>query len=180
MNYVQNFLCKTEAKRLLDWSLDATCVAWQQEQFTLFGRQVDAPRRLAWFGDANVNYRYTGIDHVASGWPQLLKLLRERVESIAGTRFNFVLCNRYDDGAQYMGWHRDDEAQAGPVIASLSLGATRRFRYRQGPGSSSEFVELAHGSVLVFDGRIQHMLTRTKRTVGTRINMTFRQIAACS
>ena len=45
------------------------------------------------------------------------------------SRFNSVLANLYRDGRDCMGWHSDDEPELGPapVIASVSLGATRRF-----------------------------------------------------
>ena len=146
----------------------------------MYGRSVTAPRRLCWFGDAGINYRYTGLDHCAFGWPEPLRDVNDKVADQAGTRFSFVLLNRYDHGRHHMGWHRDDEAAAAPMIASLSIGAERRFRYREGPGCTSQGIDLAHGSLLIFDGRIQHMLTKTKRDVSTRVNLTFRQVAVCS
>ena len=43
--------------------------------------------------------------------------------------FNCVLVNLYRDGKDSNGWHADNEPELGknPAIASLSLGATRRF-----------------------------------------------------
>jgi alkylated DNA repair dioxygenase AlkB len=43
-----------------------------------------------------------------------------------------VLANQYRDGRDSMGWHADDgpELSPDPVIASLSLGAERRFDLR--------------------------------------------------
>ena len=48
--------------------------------------------------------------------------------------FNFVLVNRYADGRDHAGEHRDDERELDPSapIASLSLGAERDFRFRHG------------------------------------------------
>ena len=45
-----------------------------------------------------------------------------------GAHFNHVLLNRYRDGRDNMGLHADDEPELGPdpVVATLSLGATRR------------------------------------------------------
>ena len=123
-----------------------------------------------------MNYRYTGIDHVAMGWPAQLIALRERVCAQAEQSFNFVLLNRYRHGGDYMGWHRDDERTAAPIIASLSLGARRRFRMRSGPGTKSCALDLTSGSLLLLDGRQQHMLAKSKREVGERINLTFRCI----
>jgi alkylated DNA repair dioxygenase AlkB len=112
-----------------------------------------------------------------------------------------VLANLYRDGRDAMGWHRDDEPELGsrPVIASLSLGATRRFllkprgqgrtgakpvaemRRGQEPASSpATAIALGHGSLLVMRGNTQshyrHSLPRTDRQVGPRINLTFRQV----
>jgi alkylated DNA repair dioxygenase AlkB len=93
------------------------------------------------------------------------------------------LANRYRDGRDYMGWHSDNESSLGPrpVIASLSLGATRRFvlKHRR---EASRILELplAHGSLLVMRGDTQanyrHSLPRTARPVGERINLTFRRV----
>lgn len=180
MQHLPSFLSVAEADTLFAWCLRSPDVGWQQETFAIYGRSVTAPRRLCWFGDTGINYRYTGLDHRACGWPEPLRVIREKLARQSGTRFNFVLLNRYDHGQQYMGWHRDDEAAAAPVIASLSVGAERRFRYRDGPGHTSKGIDLAHGSLLIFDGRTQHMLTKTKREVSTRVNLTFRQVAVCS
>ena len=176
MEYVQNFLTDQEAQALADWCLRSDFVAWREEPFSIYGRTVTAPRTAAWFGDDGLNYRYSGIDHATSGWPGQLIDLHKRVNERVGCRFNFVLLNRYDDGSQYMGWHRDDEAAADPLIASLSLGGCRRFRYRTGPGAASTAIDLNAGSLLMFDGRLQHTLTRTARHVPVRINLTFRSI----
>jgi len=177
MEYVQNFLSDKEAQMLACWCLHSGALGWREETFSIYGRTVTAPRTATWFGDVGLNYRYSGIDHPASGWPVQLKGVHKRVNERTGRQFNFVLLNRYEDGSQYMGWHRDDEAAADPLIASLSLGGCRRFRYRAGPGEVSTAIDLSAGSLLIFDGRLQHTLTRTARDVPVRINLTFRSIA---
>jgi len=73
-------------------------VAWETEEFRIFGKKVLAPRSLCWFGDVGVNYRYTGIDHVCSGWPDWLDRLKGKIQKTTEVKFNFVLMNRYDDG----------------------------------------------------------------------------------
>ena len=96
-----------------------------------------------------------------------------------------------------MGWHRDDEPELGthPVIASLSLGATRRFLLKPVAGTPvaepghagqataarrSTAIELGHGSLLCMAGETQqayrHALPRTARPVGARISLTFRWV----
>lgn len=99
-----------------------------------------------------------------------------------GCEFDSVLANRYREGREYMGWHSDNEAALGarPVIASLSLGATRRFVLKRRQGAPKIELALAHGSLLVMAGETQanyrHALPRTARPVGERINLTFRRI----
>jgi alkylated DNA repair dioxygenase AlkB len=68
------------------------------------------------------------------------------------------------------------------MIASLSLGATRRFALKPRDGGTQRLaLALPHGSLLVMRGdtqrRYRHALPRTARPVGPRINLTFRRIA---
>ena len=172
--YQRDFLPSKDADHWLNWLQQENNVAWARESFSIFGRRVTAPRRLAWFGDAGLNYRYTGTDHMAEGWPTALSALRDRVQGVAAQEFNFLLLNRYANGQQYMGWHRDDEAGCAGNIASLSLGAPRRFRYESEINGKSEQIDLEHGSLLLFDGRRRHCLAKTVRPVEERINLTFR------
>lgn len=177
MRYIPRFLEQDEAHELHAW-FSSDVVTWHRESFQIFGKRQQAPRQLAWFGDCGVNYRYTGIDHRAQGWPAQLDSVRAKVSGAAAQNFNFLLVNRYRHGGEHMGWHRDDEHAADPLIASLSLGATRRFRVRAGPGEESCGLDLTDGSLLLLDGRTQHMLAKTKRAVSERINLTFRSIHA--
>ncbi len=81
-----------------------------------------------------------------------------------------------------MGWHADDERELGrePVIASLSLGDTRVFRMRHRETKTLVEISLEHGSLLVMSGLMQqcwvHEIPKTKKSVGQRINLTFRTI----
>lgn len=82
-----------------------------------------------------------------------------------------------------MGWHSDDEKELGPdpVIASLSLGASRTFRFRNKQNHKNSFgLELENGSLLLMAGELQnhwqHCLPRTAKSVGDRLNLTFRTI----
>ena len=83
-----------------------------------------------------------------------------------------------------MGWHSDDEASLGtnPLIASLNLGAARRFDFRRkGTSRIGHSLELGHGSLLVMAGATQHhwqhQIAKTRKASGLRLNLTFRRIA---
>lgn len=160
-------------------------VPWEVHRIRMFGRWVDSPRLSCWIGDPQAHYRYSGADFVPHSWPAALLPLRERLQQHCGARFNSVLANRYRDGRDSMGWHSDDEPELGtqPLIASLSLGAARRFllRRRDDRAQVTEFV-LGHGDLLVMAGdtqrHYQHALPKTACPMGERINLTFRWIAA--
>lgn len=157
-------------------------LSWASREIILFGRPVLQPRLVDWYADPGVAYRYSGVTLGPNPWPRNLDRLRQRLDAEFGTAFNSVLCNAYRDGSDSMGWHADDEPELGPqpVIASLSLGATRRFRIRPRDGGESVGVDLEAGSLLMMSGnsqaRFQHALPKTKRPVGLRINLTFRQV----
>lgn len=162
-------------------------IPWARHRLRIFGREVEAPRLSCWIGDPGATYRYSGTSFAPLPWPEVLVPVREAVSEAASVTFNSVLANLYRDGRDAMGWHSDDESELGPrpVIASLSLGATRRFvlkaRQPDADGVLSRHVlELAHGSLLLMRGdtqaRYRHALPRTGRPVGPRINLTFRRI----
>jgi alkylated DNA repair dioxygenase AlkB len=185
--YHADFLPKPEADRALErlWrELD-----WSQREITLFGRRLMQPRLIAWYGEPGAVYSYSGLTLVPLPWHPLLQKLKKRVEAFSGCRFDSVLANAYRDGRDSMGWHSDDERELGPepVIASLSLGAPRRFLLRPRTRSTGEAggtiaLSLTHGSMLLMKGksqrRFQHALPRTKRPVGLRINLTYRRVCA--
>lgn len=160
-----------------------TGIRWQQEQIVIFGRCRPVPRRVAWHGDPGANYRYSGTDHRPEPWTPELERIRATVRALAGAEFNAVLLNLYRDGRDGMGWHADDEPELGvnPLIASVSLGASRRFCLRHRRRTDLRLaLDLPHGSLLVMGGATQHhwvhALPKTRRPAGERINLTFRRV----
>ena len=159
-------------------------IDWQQEEILMFGRRVPVPRRVAWHGEPGASYTYSGTEHHPRPWMPELEYVRDRVAGLTGAAFNAVLLNLYRDGRDGMGWHADDEPELGPnpVIASVSLGATRRFclRHRRRKDLRLD-LPLAHGSLLLMSGATQHhwvhALPKTAVAVGERINLTFRRVA---
>jgi alkylated DNA repair dioxygenase AlkB len=188
------WLPATEADALLQALREA--VPWETHRIRIFGRAVDSPRLSCWIGDPEAVYTYSGARFEPHPWPEALGPVRQRVAAACGIAFNSVLANLYRDGRDAMGWHRDDERELGPcpVIASLSLGATRRFLLKPvaraavaaagspcgGLAGVRTALDLGHGSLLLMRGETQrhyrHALPRTARPVGPRINLTFRRI----
>lgn len=158
-------------------------VPWRQEHLTIYGTTHAVPRLSAWYGDPGTAYSYSGIRHEPLPWTSPLATMRDRVQATSGAPFNAVLVNLYRDGSDSNGWHADDEPELGsaPTIASVSLGATRRFRLRRtAERSVTHSVDLQHGSLLVMGPPTQavwqHTLTKTAREVGPRVNLTFRLV----
>ena len=145
----------------------------------IFGRTCPMPRRIAWFGDQS--YSYSGVQHPARPLPGNIQRLAQQLENDLEQPFNGVLLNHYRTGEDSMGWHTDDDYDAGeyPKIASISLGATRRFRLRpKSDPSLSMSVDLDHGSLLVMGAGTQlthqHALPKMRKALGGRLNLTFR------
>lgn len=158
-------------------------IDWRQDVARIMGRHVALPRLTAWYGEAG--YRYSGIDNPPRPWLPVLLELKAAAEWLAAARFNSVLLNLYRDGRDGMGWHSDDERPLGrdPVIASLSFGATRRFRLKHKSRPDLVLgIDLAPGSCLIMAGPLQHhwrhALPKTARPVGPRVNLTFRLIGS--
>ena len=159
-------------------------IEWHQESIQMFGQQVLVPRLVAWHGDPGASYTYSATLHEPTPWTPSLLRVRDRVTELSGARFNSVLLNLYRDGRDGMGWHADDEPELGrdPVIASVSLGAPRRFclRHRKRKGLKLE-LSLPDGSLLCMSGATQHhwvhALPKTRAAFGERINLTFRLVA---
>ena len=164
-------------------------VPWERHRLRIFGRDVDAPRLSCWIGNADATYTYSGTRFEAHAWTPACAELRDRVSALCGDDFNSVLCNLYRDGRDSMGWHSDDEPELGvePVIASLSLGASRTFQLRRKDYRRCqvpwEELSLSAGSLLVMRGSTQrlwqHRLPKQLgRACGARVNLSFRWIEA--
>jgi alkylated DNA repair dioxygenase AlkB len=155
-------------------------IDWQQEYVLIFGERRLVPRLVAWHGDAGTAYVYSGTVHDPQPWTADLLDVRQVAEALTGYRYNSVLLNLYRGGRDGMGWHADDEPELGrnPAIASVSLGATRRFRMRHRRHKSATTLDLGHGSLLLMAGPTQHhyvhAVPKTARPVAERINLTLR------
>jgi alkylated DNA repair dioxygenase AlkB len=185
VTYFASLFAGDESRELLAELLRTT--AWQQDRITLYRKSIALPRLTAWYGDPGLAYTYSGIRMEPRAWSPALRSVKARVEALCGQAFTSVLLNQYRHGQDGMAWHSDDEPELGtdPLIASVSFGATRRFRLRRKPhakGSRPLAVDLLTGSCLVMSGRTQalweHALAKTRKPVGPRVNLTFRQIGS--
>lgn len=155
------------------------------QSLRIMGRDVLTPRLCCWMGDGGCSYTYSGRRFDPVSWHPLLRSLRDRLDDLLGVPFNSVLVNYYRDGKDSMGAHADNEPELGPaahnvVIASVTLGARRRFILRHEPSGWRRTWLLGEGDLFVMGGTTQrhhkHAVPKTKRAVGARMNLTYRLI----
>ena len=177
---VPDFLSESEADDFFSGLHSTT--PWEEHSIKLFGKLVPEPRLSTWHAEADLPYAYSGVPRTPHPWIEPLMTLRRACEAHTGQSFNGALLNLYRSGKDAMGWHSDDEAVNGPnpVIASVSLGAERRFDFRHKETREVISVVLPHGSLLVMSGSCQtnwlHRIAKTNRQIEPRINVTFRSL----
>ncbi|XP_012869789.1 PREDICTED: alpha-ketoglutarate-dependent dioxygenase alkB homolog 2 isoform X1 [Dipodomys ordii] len=156
----------------------------------VFGKWHDVPRKQATYGDAGLTYTFSGLTLSPKPWLPVLERIRDRVSDVTGQTFNFVLVNRYKDGCDHIGEHRDDERELASrsPIASVSFGACRDFFFRHkasrgkpgGRPGDTVRLQLAHGSLLMMNHPTNthwyHSLPVRKKVLAPRVNLTFRKI----
>ena len=149
----------------------------RQNRIRMFGKWLDEPRLTAWYGPA---YQYSNIAWEPQPLPPFLQALATRISQETGRPLNAVLLNHYRTGADGMGWHRDNEPEIDQtLVASISVGATRRFSVKPVSGGDAVSVDLAHGDLLLMwelQTDWKHQLPKTKKGVGERFNLTFRWV----
>jgi len=180
--FMPDFLKQNEANDY--FNILNQSIHWKQEEIKFYGKVFRLPRKTAWYGDEGFNYSYSGLNLNPEPWTKELAELKLKIETLLpNDMFNSVLLNLYRDGNDKVGWHADDEKELGtnPTIASLSLGATRRFdiKHKTEQGLKHQF-ELPNGSLIVMKGTMQHhwlhQIPVQKKVALPRINLTFRTI----
>lgn len=159
-------------------------LAWQNDEVFLHGQHYITERKVVWYGDADYQYHYSGVEKQAQIWNPALFRLKAHIEQLTGQVFNSCLANLYENGMQGVGWHSDDEPSLGPqaVIASLSFGATRKFSFKHKFKTEKVDLLLQSGQLIVMKGATQrywkHMIAKSTKIIEPRINLTFRYFHA--
>ena len=193
--YFPYFLPTTSANEVL-WQLEKDLVGYYKQspnKVIVCGKEHGIPRQQTAFGDPGLTYSFSGVTIPAHPWIPPVERLKVLVQETLQETFNFVLVNRYKDGRDHMGEHRDDEADLCPKssIASLSFGQERDFifRHKDARGShahrrdiSPVKLQLAHGSLLVMEYPTNtywyHSLPVRRGAINPRVNLTFRKMKA--
>jgi alkylated DNA repair dioxygenase AlkB len=180
VNYYGKLLTGKAATTYFD--LLMSTIEWKNDQSIIYGKVIITKRKVAWYGDTNFEYTYSNTTKQALPWTSELLALKALVEEKTGEKFNSCLLNLYHTGDEGMTWHSDAEKnlKKNGAIASLSLGAERKFAFKHKDTKETISLILEHGSLLVMKDKIQtnwlHRLPPTTRIDKPRINLTFRTI----
>jgi alkylated DNA repair dioxygenase AlkB len=180
VNYYGPMFSEEVANSFLDILL--TTIDWQPDRAVIFGKSIETKRKVAWYAAEPFAYRYSGTTKVALSFtPELLEI-KTHIERLSGEQFNSCLLNLYHSGQEGMAYHSDAEKELvkNGAIASVSLGAERKFSFKHKQTKERVDVWLENGSLLIMKGTTQshwlHRLPPTKKVTTARINLTFRQI----
>ena len=174
------FLSKIDADFYYKYLFET--IPWEHDQAIIFGKIITTKRKVAWFGDEEFDYTYSKITKKANIWTNELLALKQFVEKKSKETYNSCLLNLYHSGEEGMAYHSDGEKmlKKNGAIASVSLGATRKFSFKHKENNHRVDVILEHGSLLVMKGETQthwlHRLPPSKKVISPRINLTFRTI----
>ncbi|NRD71157.1 alpha-ketoglutarate-dependent dioxygenase AlkB [Psychrobacter okhotskensis] len=160
---------------------------WQADIVTLFGKTHVTTRQIVWMGGDSSSYHYSGHARQSILWSETVFHVKQHVEQQLANigitaNFNSCLLNYYPSGSDGMGYHADDEKELGyqPIIAALSLGATRKFVFKHKKTQDKIELYLESGQLIVMHGDTQtywkHTITKTKTVNTGRISLTFRQM----
>ena len=157
-------------------------IDWKNEVVVMFGNEITTKRKVAFYSDPNIQYRYSQRTKKGLEWISILLQIKSIVESYTQTQYNACLLNLYHNGNEAMGWHSDNEVEIMPnsSIASISLGAERKFSFKNKTTKETNTILLENGSLLEMKGELQnhwlHSLPKSTKIIMPRINLTFRQM----
>ena len=176
----KNFFNQVDSNELLKKIISD--LPWESMAIKMFGKDITIPRLQCWVGDKGCDYKYSGKKLNRQDWTTDLIMIREKIYKELNIDFNSVLVNYYRDGKDSMGWHSDNERELGPnpTIASISLGSERDLVFRNKINKEVLPIPQTHGCLILIDGKTQknwqHAIKKTRKVIGPRINMTFRNI----
>jgi len=180
VDYYGTLLSLSQADYYLHCLLEK--IPWKNDVAIVMNKRIVTKRKIAWYADKPYKYTYSNTTKLALPWIDELLDLKALLEEKTNETYNSCLLNLYHTGAEGMGWHSDEEKdlKKDGAIASLSLGAKRKFYFKHKQSKETVSVGLQHGSLLVMKGTTQthwlHRLPPTTKVSEPRVNLTFRTI----
>jgi len=179
--YFPNFLTPEESSEIFDFLLqnyDLSDRTVTIADGTVY--QMDTGKYL--FADEDLT-DYSHLPEVLgkrAAWPPLLKMVKDRVESVLLRKFHVCLCIHYKSGAVGAGLHTD-MPEFGPVsfLTVISLGAERPFLFKAKSDAREYRLMLEQGSLLTMgencQERYEHGLPVDPGCKHPRISLSYRQ-----
>ena len=86
--YYGQMLSLTESDQYLKALL--ADIEWKNDEAIIFGKHIITKRKVAWYGDAAFEYRYSKITKTALPFTKELQLLKQAIERLNRLRAEFV------------------------------------------------------------------------------------------
>lgn len=144
----------------------ANTVRFRQEERTMYERVVAVPRLIAVLpADGEI--------------PSVIEAARRTLSQRYGEDFTRISLGYYRNGRESVAWHGDYVARKLPnaLVATLSVGAPRRFLLRPSGGGKSVGLSLGWGDLIVMGGSCQRTFQHSIPKVAhapPRISIMFR------
>jgi alkylated DNA repair dioxygenase AlkB len=163
---------------------------WLRGSDELFAELLDTGRfdqREVWMYDRKVlEPRLTAgwsTDVGSADLPRPLQAISAALSQRYGVAFDRIWVNLYRDGGDSVAWHgdRNRHTHRNPLVATVSLGARRRFLLRPRGGRTQHELRPGPGDLIVMGGAAQHdwehTVPKESRVVGARMSVTLRHTA---
>lgn len=164
-----------------------------ESSIKFYGKALPIKRKQVAYGEEGTFYGFSGNRVYARDWNnnsticKIIKKIRDKVEQQSGESFNFVLINRYKDGDDYVGYHRDDEKDLDKYasIVGVSFGAERDILFKSTKNITGSLpdpikLKLEHGSYFIMkyptNDNYKHSIPKRKGILTPRISLTFRKL----
>ena len=193
----------------------------EESSIVIYGKKTKIPRKQTAFGDENTSYNFSNNTVAPKKWedvPTLLEIKQKmentlqlkkdensnsnsnsnKCNSNLNETFNFVLVNRYANGKDCIGFHKDDEKDLNEnsSIVGISFGSQRDFVFKHESvynkqkkdklqASNAKIppiykISLQHGSMIVIryptNQYWYHSIPRRAKVEKARISLTFRSM----
>jgi alkylated DNA repair dioxygenase AlkB len=175
--FYEKFIKSKKSKKLYDNILKN--LPLEQGTYNMFGKEVKTPRLLWAVRDKDFDIKKSYQITESSTWNKKIEKIKTKVEKVINKKIKYAQINYYRNGDDYIGWHTDSEVIEGDLIASLSLGVSRKFQFKSISKKEQYEIELTDGSLIIFDESAakldwKHRIPKQKNINEGRINLTFR------
>ena len=166
------------------FNLLSSTLQWNETYIKMGDKVIKSPRLVNFMGDLRADqsrvHNYSSYANPIQPWEINCSNVRDRIRAETSLTYDSALLNYYKTGDDYIAWHGDREVRGLlQSVATVSLGATRRFYVRENSTKSTIKVHLNCGDLVIMTGNLQqthkHIIPKQKG-VRPRISITLRQL----